>query len=179
MKSLLIATALVLALPACKKTAPEAAATLTTPPPTATTKPVDEQAAANQLVENFQRVFFETDSSRLDTGSQDALRANARILEAFPRIEIEVQGHADERGTIDYNLALGQRRGESVVDFLRREGVAPSRLKIVSYGEERPLDRSNGTSAWAKNRRAEFRVLTGDAQVAGTVTTSGRPVGGP
>lgn len=177
MKSLLLTSTLILALSACTKKTPPVAATDPNAAGTET-RAVDEKDAADKLIENFQRVYFDTDSSSLTTESQSALRNNATILEQFPRIEIEVQGHADERGTIDYNLQLGQRRGEAVVDFLRREGVAPSRLKVVSYGEERPLDNRSGQTAWAKNRRAEFRVLTGDAAVAGTVTTSGRPVGG-
>ena len=177
MKSLLITSTLLITLAACNKKAPPVAAADTPPP--AETRAVDAQEATEQLLENFQRVFFDTDSSRLSSGSQSALRSNAQILEQFPRIEIEVQGHADERGTIDYNLALGQRRGEAVINFLRREGVAPSRLKVVSYGEERPLASGSGQTAWAKNRRAEFRVLNGDASVVGTVTTSGRPVSGP
>ncbi|MEM6927035.1 MAG: OmpA family protein [Myxococcota bacterium] len=176
MKPILFSTFLFLTFGACTKKSPPVAAGDTTAAPTEQPAATNEQEATDQLIENFQRVFFDTDSSSLTGGSQTALRANARILEQFPRIEIEVQGHADERGTIDYNLALGQRRGEAVINFLRREGVAPSRLKVVSYGEERPLDTAGGTTAWAKNRRAEFRVLNGDASVVGTVTTSGRPV---
>ncbi len=179
MKPILFTTFLVFSLAACTKKSPPVAATDTTPPAAEQPTATNEQEAADQLIENFQRVYFDTDSHTLSAASQSALRANAQILEQFPRIEIEVQGHADERGTIDYNLALGQRRGTAVVDFLRREGVAPSRLKIVSYGEERPVDSQSSQTAWAKNRRAEFRVLNGDASVVGTVTTSGRPVSSP
>lgn len=176
--SLLFALALT---PACAKKAPPPAVANAgvSSPEAATVTPTDEKSAADALVRNFQRVFFSTDSSTLTTDSQDALRENAMILKTFPRIQIEVQGHADERGTIDYNLALGQRRGKAVLDFLNAEGVAPSRVAIVSYGEERPLDSGSSQSAWAKNRRAEFRVITPEPAVVGTVTSTGKPVGEP
>lgn len=126
--------------------------------------------AVRDLVTNFEKVHFETDSSSLDSGGKAALEANAQILQTHPELKVEVQGHADERGTIDYNLALGQRRAKSVVEYLTQQGVAPSRLPVVSYGEERPEDNHSGATAWAKNRRAEFRVLTGSQDVQGTTT---------
>jgi len=179
MKSLLSIALVLVTLTGCTKKTPPVAPVDSTATSSERAVSDEEKDATDELIENFQRVYFETDSSALTSTTQEALRTNARILGAFPRIEIEVQGHADERGTIDYNLQLGQRRGEAVVDFLRREGVAPGRLKVVSYGEERPLDTRSSQTAWAKNRRAEFRVINGDAEVAGTVTSSGRPVGGP
>jgi peptidoglycan-associated lipoprotein len=126
--------------------------------------------AVRDLVSNFEKVHFDTDSSALDAGGKAALEANAQILQTHPELKVEVQGHADERGTVDYNLALGQRRAKSVVDYLTQQGVAPSRLPVVSYGEERPEDSRSGATAWAKNRRAEFRVLTGAQDVQGTTT---------
>jgi peptidoglycan-associated lipoprotein len=126
--------------------------------------------AVRDLVTNFEKVHFETDSSSLDSNGKAALEANAQILQTHPELKVEVQGHADERGTIDYNLALGQRRAKSVVEYLAKQGVAPSRLPVVSYGEERPEDRQSGATAWAKNRRAEFRVLTGAQDIQGTTT---------
>jgi len=126
--------------------------------------------AVRDLVSNFEKVHFDTDSSALDSGGKAALEANAQILQTHPELKVEVQGHADERGTVDYNLALGQRRAKSVVDYLTQQGVAPSRLPVVSYGEERPEDSHSGATAWAKNRRAEFRVLTGAPDVQGTTT---------
>lgn len=121
-----------------------------------------------ELVDNFARVHFVTDSDALDGASQDALRANAAILARHPEVRVEVEGHADERGTVDYNLALGQRRGATVVRLLGAYGVPASRLSVVSLGEERPLVPGTGEVAWAENRRAEFRVLTGSS-VRGTV----------
>lgn len=122
-----------------------------------------------ELVDNFSRVHFALDSDVLDDGARAALSANAEILWRHPEVTVEVQGHADERGTVDYNLALGQRRGAAVVQLLVAHGVAPSRLDLVSFGEERPLDAASGEVAWAENRRAEFRVLHGAATVHGTV----------
>ncbi|MEQ1568356.1 MAG: OmpA family protein [Myxococcota bacterium] len=129
-----------------------------------------QEQAVSALLENFARVHFATDTSTLDTVGKAALDENARILASHTDLRVEVQGHADERGTVDYNLALGQRRADAVVDFLVSRGVAPSRLPIVSYGEERPAVAGAGETAWAENRRAEFRVLTGSAAIRGTTT---------
>ena len=127
-----------------------------------------EQEAVRQLLENFARVHFEVDEFTLDQAAKEALDENARILQEHVAIRVEVQGHADERGTVDYNLALGQRRADAVADRLAQMGVRPSRVLTVSYGEERPRVVGAGESAWSENRRAEFRVLTGSGAV-GTV----------
>jgi peptidoglycan-associated lipoprotein len=108
---------------------------------------------------NFERVHFALDSSTLDAAAQAALVANAAILQRHPQITVEVQGHADERGTTEYNLALGQRRGAVVVRTLQALGVSSARLSVVSYGEEHPLVAGSGEQVWAENRRAEFRIL--------------------
>jgi peptidoglycan-associated lipoprotein len=126
------------------------------------------KATMDELMANFARVHFETDSSQLTADAKVALQANAQILQTYPELKVEIQGHADERGTTDYNLALGQRRANSVVSFMTSQGVATSRLPVVTYGEERPLDDRSGEVAWAQNRRAEFRVLAGAAPVQGT-----------
>ncbi|MCB9684623.1 MAG: OmpA family protein [Alphaproteobacteria bacterium] len=121
------------------------------------------------LEANFARVHFATDSALLDPEARAALAANAAILLDHRDVRVEVQGHADERGTVDYNLALGQRRGRVVIDELVARGVGPARLALVSYGEERPLVAGGGESVWAENRRAEFRLLTGPQGVHGTI----------
>ncbi len=128
-----------------------------------------DPAAIEELQANFERVHFALDSASLTLEAQEALDANASILQEYPRLQIEVQGHADERGTVDYNLALGQRRARSVVDFLARQGIASTRLSVVSFGEERPLRSGSSEVAWAANRRAEFRVIEGPAGARGTV----------
>jgi peptidoglycan-associated lipoprotein len=161
----------ILMLLACKTRPPEWTlspldAHVTTDGPAATAPLTPRELDA--LVENFARVHFAVDSDQLDAGSRSALAANAEILGRHPEVRVEIQGHADERGTVDYNLALGHRRAGAVVQQLTAYGVPPSRLDIVSFGEERPLAMGTGETAWAENRRAEFRVLTG-AAVRGTV----------
>ena len=115
-------------------------------------------AHVQKLIENFNRVFFETDTSTLGAEAKDALKANADIMREHDDVIVEVQGHADERGTIDHNLALGQRRADAVRSFMTLQGVDGSRIKTVSYGEERPLSSGSGEHSWSQNRRAEFRV---------------------
>jgi len=120
------------------------------------------------ILENFERVHFEFDSARMAGESRSALSRNAALLRSYGAIRVEVQGHADARGTTDYNLALGDSRAQAIKDHLVNVGVAPSRVKTISFGEERPLAPGDDDGAWSKNRRAEFRVLEGD-QVEGTV----------
>ena len=127
-----------------------------------------EQEAVRQLIANFERVHFAVDRYALDDHAKEALDENARILQRHVAIRVEVQGHADERGTVDYNLALGQRRADAVARRLAQLGVQSSRVATVSYGEERPRAQGSSESAWSENRRAEFRVITGSS-ARGTV----------
>ena len=90
------------------------------------------------------------------------------FLQTHTGLRVEVQGHADERGTVDYNLALGQRRARRVTDWLEASGVPGSRLRTVTYGEELPLVAGNDERAWSQNRRAEFRITSGRSSVVGT-----------
>ncbi len=107
-------------------------------------------------------IFFEFDSSELSADAEDRLREKIAILRANPGIRLRIEGHADERGSTEYNLALGQRRAETVRNFLDAYGVSGDRLVTISYGKERPLDESSGELAWARNRRAEFVVMSGE-----------------
>jgi peptidoglycan-associated lipoprotein len=107
----------------------------------------------------FQPVFFELDSSDVDTAAQQVLNANAGILKKYPTWVITIEGHADERGTAEYNLALGERRAVSARTYLVSLGISADRLRTVSYGKEFPFDPGHDEAAWAKNRRAQF-VLT-------------------
>jgi peptidoglycan-associated lipoprotein len=129
--------------------------------------PATRDEVASQLARNFERVYFEFDSASLNAASKAALAENAGIMAAAPEVRIEVQGHADDRGTTDYNIALGERRAQAVRSLLTSSGVAPSRVTAVSYGEERPVANGAGESIWSQNRRAEFRVVWGEG-VAGT-----------
>jgi len=103
-------------------------------------------------------VQFEFDSAKLSMDAQDILRRKAEWLKENPRAKIIIEGHCDERGTNEYNLALGDRRAFSSKSFLVDLGIAASRLTTVSYGEERPIDSRADEDAWAKNRRAHFVI---------------------
>lgn len=114
-----------------------------------------------------QVVYFDYDESTLRSDSESTLRAKAEILRSSPSVRIRIEGHADERGTNEYNLALGNARAESVRQFFTSFGLDASRFEIVSYGEERPAAQGNSESAWSQNRRAEFVVTGGDIQIDG------------
>jgi peptidoglycan-associated lipoprotein len=103
-------------------------------------------------------VQFEFDSAKLSMEAQDILRQKAEWLKENPRAKIIIEGHCDERGTNEYNLALGDRRAFSSKSFLVDLGIAASRLTTISYGEERPIDSRADEDAWAKNRRAHFVI---------------------
>ncbi|MCB9672889.1 MAG: peptidoglycan-associated lipoprotein Pal [Alphaproteobacteria bacterium] len=160
-----------LALSACHKKPPEVA-TQPVSQPVEATKPAATEVPAEvvqQMADHFAKVHFDFDSSTLSSGSMDALAANAKIMQKHPRLAVEVQGHADERGTVDYNLALGDRRAQAVRTYLMEMGVSADRVRIVSYGEERPESNGHDETAWSANRRCEFRILTREGNVTGTV----------
>ncbi|MFK7929590.1 MAG: OmpA family protein [Myxococcota bacterium] len=155
-----------------KKVAPEEPVAVT-PVTTTVAEPVasTEEEAVATIAANFKRVHFEMDATSLTGESEAALSSNSAILQKFGKIRVEVQGHADERGTTDYNLALGERRANAIRDRLQRMGVDAGRVTVVSYGEERPLASGGGEVVWSQNRRAEFRVLRGvpDVKIEGSV----------
>jgi peptidoglycan-associated lipoprotein len=101
-------------------------------------------------------VYFEFDSFNLSTRSIQALKSITELMQENSAIEITIAGHADERGTREYNLALGQRRAESVADYIVLRNISRSRLTIKSYGEEMPMSSSSNERSWARNRRAEI-----------------------
>jgi peptidoglycan-associated lipoprotein len=106
-------------------------------------------------------VFFEYDESALTPQAESALRQKVEILRASPQVRLRIEGHADERGSTEYNMALGNRRAESVRQFLTGFGLAENRFEIVSFGEGRPLQQGESESAWARNRRAQFVITAG------------------
>jgi peptidoglycan-associated lipoprotein len=108
------------------------------------------------------RVFFETDSTELTSAGQATLDKQAAWLNQYPRYTFTIEGHADERGTREYNFALGARRAESTKNYLIAKGVAPARMKTISFGKERPVAVCNDISCWSQNRRA-VTVLAGAA----------------
>ncbi len=101
-------------------------------------------------------VFFGLDRFDLGELTKTTLRENAEWLKAHTALNVVVHGHCDERGSIEYNLALGERRANSVREYLTSLGVSRSRIRIVTFGEERPANRGHDESAWSQNRRAEF-----------------------
>ena len=100
------------------------------------------------------RVFFATNESVLTTASRDTLRKQAAWLRKNPGVNVVVEGHADERGTREYNLALGERRANAAKDYLMTYGISSSRISVLSYGKERPVDSGSTPLAWSKNRRS-------------------------
>ena len=113
--------------------------------------------AAKEAFEN-EDIYFEYDSSVLSQEARQLLLKKAEWLEKNPRASITIEGHTDERGNTEYNLALGDRRAETVKDFLAALGISASRLETVSYGEERPIDFGHDEAAWQKNRRAHLSL---------------------
>ena len=102
------------------------------------------------------RVYFAFDSSAIDDEARAVIEAHAAYLAPHPQIKLTLEGHGDERGTREYNLALGERRAQTVEKLLRVLGVAGNRITTVSFGEEKPVDADHNESAWRKNRRAEI-----------------------
>lgn len=114
-------------------------------------------AAADELTNA--RVYFAYDKFDLQADSRRLLARKAELLKQFPQIKVSIQGHCDERGTEEYNLALGERRARAAQEFLVYSGVAPTQLEIISYGKLQPAVAGTGEAVWAKNRRDEFIVL--------------------
>jgi len=161
----LVATS-VLALGACKKNAPEE---LPPPPQVVTPTPTPgpgpsgpiegTQAHFAQVMQGRDTIYFDTDKFNIDAEDQAALAQQAAYLQRYPNIRATVEGHADERGTREYNLALGERRANAAKNYLVSLGVPATRISVVSYGKERPVDTASNESAWARNRRAVTIVL--------------------
>jgi|GEM_PF-1065674 len=138
---------------------------------------VPTDAALATLEANFQKVLFDFDKSTLTEGSRSALKDNANILMKYSQVHVRIEGHTDDFGSEDYNLALGQQRAAAVHRFLLDMGVAKTKLTLISYGEEKALVGSGDKTAQAPNRRAEFVVTAGsdvatssDAQPGVTMT---------
>jgi len=119
---------------------------------------INQSAAAINERGELKTIYFGYDKDELTDAARATLRQNANWLKASPQWNVVLEGHCDERGTIEYNLALGQRRANSVRSYMASLGVDASRVRTVSYGEERPIDNGHNDAAWAKNRRAESKV---------------------
>ena len=157
-----IATALVLA--GCSKKAPEELppppATETPAPPPVAQGPIPgTQAHFVQVMNGQDTIYFDTDRYNIDSADQVALQQQAQYLSQYPNIRATIEGHADERGTREYNLALGERRANAAKNYLVSLGISAYRINVVSYGKERPKALGSNEQAWAQNRRAVTIVL--------------------
>jgi len=162
-------TALALAIGGCAKRPPPP--TATTEPPVTQTNPNSTDPNSLEVVELPQlqadlvakagsdTVYFGTDEYSLDQATQTTLAAQARWLLATPNVRASIEGHCDERGTREYNQALGERRANAVRDYLVSQGVPTSRLVVTSWGKERPVATGSNEEAWAQNRRAVTVII--------------------
>jgi peptidoglycan-associated lipoprotein len=155
-----------IALSACSKKPPEELppapqnTSTPAPPPSRPTGPVPgSQEHFRQIMAGRDTIYFDTDMFNIDAQDQAALREQANYLAQFPNVRATVEGHADERGTREYNLALGERRANAAKNYLVSLGVSADRLSVVSYGKERPVDVGSNEQAWARNRRAVTVVM--------------------
>ena len=114
----------------------------------------DKATAEEALAEIGNTVYFGYDSSALSADAEATLMRQAAFLNANPAVTVTLEGHCDERGTREYNLALGERRGSAARDFLLAQGVDSARIRVVSYGKERPAVSGSSEGSWARNRRA-------------------------
>ena len=149
---------------ACSREAPAELPPLpvdTVPTPTATPAPSGPTGPTVGSQEHFQAavggsttIYFDTDRFNIDSADAAALQAQAQYFARYPQLTFTVEGHADERGTREYNLALGERRANSAKNYLVSLGVSADRIRTVSFGKERPVALASNESAWAQNRRA-------------------------
>lgn len=176
-----VMVALVIMIGACKSAPPPAPTPEPTPIPTPTRTPMDEQEVSRPETETIvshevteelpedlailnsrgylEDVFFETDRWDIKPEGTAALTRNVTWMQQYPSVLILVEGHCDERNTREYNLALGERRASTVRDYLVFLGIAPQRIQIISYGEERPFALGHGESVWRLNRRSHFVIV--------------------
>ncbi|EQB62922.1 MAG: hypothetical protein RBG1_1C00001G0501 [candidate division Zixibacteria bacterium RBG-1] len=130
----------------------------TTPEPVQDEDVMSESGDLDTKVD-LKRIHFEFDKYRLTDEAKEILAENARVLRNNSKVRITIEGHCDERGTVEYNLALGERRAQAARSYLIELGVPESRISIISYGKERPLEYGQNESTWAKNRRDEFVIV--------------------
>lgn len=122
-------------------------------------KDFDPTGSDSGKIQGLQTVNFEYDKSRLTSEARKALAGNAEWIRNKKNVTVQVEGHCDSRGSVEYNLALGERRAKSVKNYLVSLGVQANRLTIISYGKEKPIDSSDSEDAFNKNRRANFVPL--------------------
>ena len=183
---LILAMVMLVVVGACGKKKPPVARPTTPPPTTGTTSgnrpptppepvrepvPVPAEPLASDTLASsdieainknspFQPVFFALDQDTIDAAGQQALNNNAELMKKYPTWVITIEGHADERGTAEYNLALGERRALAARNYLVSLGIPADRLRTVSYGKEFPFEPGHDEASWSKNRRAHFVVTS-------------------
>ncbi len=106
----------------------------------------------------FATIYFDYDKSDIRSDQLDAMNRNSQLMSKYNTVRIRIEGHCDERGTEEYNMALGQRRADSVSRYLANYGISSSRITTITYGEMRPVDTGNSETAWSKNRRGEIII---------------------
>lgn len=159
-RNIVVAAVAAMAVSACAGT-PEEVVTTSPPPPPMPSGPGAGTVAEFQQVGDT--VFYAFDSFALTSEARDTLRAQAEWLQRYPNTTVRLEGNCDERGTREYNLALGERRASAARDYLVNLGIDPSRIDVVSYGKERPRDPRSNEAAWAVNRNAQTVILSGAA----------------
>jgi peptidoglycan-associated lipoprotein len=133
----------------------------TVPPPAPVATGILPGSAQDFVVNVGDRVYFDTDEYQVRADAQPVLSNQAAWLGRYPQVRIRIEGNADERGTREYNLALGARRANAVRDFLVSRGVAASRIETLSYGKEKPMAAGSDEAAWAQNRNAQSVITDG------------------
>jgi peptidoglycan-associated lipoprotein len=129
-------------------------------------QPIGEDPISNRSLDDLNKdsplrpAFFVLDSADLDDAARVVVNANADMLRKYPTWVVTIEGHCDERGTAEYNLALGERRAVAVKTYLVSLGISPDRLRTVSYGKEFPFDPGHTEESWSKNRRAQFVITS-------------------
>lgn len=125
------------------------------PPPSEEVKetPIEERV-------KLEMIHFDFDRYHLLPEAKQILTESAKLLKTYPQLKVLIEGHCDERGTIEYNLALGERRARAAQEYLADLGIEPARISTISYGKERPLDQRHNDEAWSMNRRDEFKIVS-------------------
>jgi peptidoglycan-associated lipoprotein len=145
--------------PAETTTAPAAMAPAKAPE-APSTKPVEEATAMRAAVQAFEstHVYFDFDKADIKAEAKPVLEKKAEFLRANAQYKVTIEGYCDERGTNEYNMALGDRRAKAAMKYLNALGISANRMSTISYGEEKPADPGHNEAAWAKNRRDEFKL---------------------
>jgi len=154
-----IMTLLVLGAAGCSHNKPKAEETATDPGINSALDHSDFGSSDEGKAFGLKTVFFAYDASDLNSATQGDLKKNSDILKAHSNLKIQIEGHCDERGGVQYNMALGEHRARAVMDYLVGQGVPAANLSIISFGKEKPLVSGDTEEAYAKNRRANFAII--------------------